>query len=188
MGLLLLVSLASVWRFGQLSGYFPLASLTSLGAVALFGAAYFRSTAEAYAFPLLTLVVSDWWLSQTLYAEYTTTLGFFYTGWWWTYLAFALMVLWSRWVCTSFRVWRLAASSLGVAFIHWVVSDIGPCVASRGMMLASAQEWHMLFRCYLVAIPWSMRFLLGTLLYGTLLFGGFELLRAYLPFLSRQRA
>ena len=88
-GLLVMVSVAAMWRFGQQSGYFPLAEWSLFGAVSLFGAAYFRSTTQAYLFPLFALLVSDIWLAQTVYAEYST-LGFLYRGWWWTYLAFCV--------------------------------------------------------------------------------------------------
>ena len=98
------------------------------------------------------------------------------------------MVLLGRGLFTSLRIWRLGVTCLGAAFIHWLVSDIGPCIEHPFIELSTSEGWSRVFACYLSAIPWSMRFLLGTFSYSVLLFGGFELLKAYVPLLHKQKA
>src|ERR1051326_4060072 len=69
----------------------PLANYSPLGAMALFGGAYFNRRWKAFAFPLLMLLASDVVLHQTVFKRYGN--GFLYDGWYWVYGAFALMVV-----------------------------------------------------------------------------------------------
>ena len=178
--MVLMVAGAAMFRFGQVEGYLPLAGFTFLGACALFGAAYFRSSLQACLFPLLVMLISDVWLSQGMYASYATT-TFLYHGWWWTYLSFLLMILWGRHILSVVRLWRVGLGGLGAALIHWIVSDIGPCIeAGTWAGLIYAKGWQAVMSCYVMGIPWSMRFLYATLAYSALLFGSFEMLRLYL--------
>src|SRR5689334_19057918 len=66
----------------------PLSNFSPLGAMALFGGAYFSGKGKAFGFPLLTLFISDLFLSFTLFNEFRS--GLLYGGWYWTYGAFAL--------------------------------------------------------------------------------------------------
>src|SRR4051812_24187621 len=68
-----------------------LANYSAVGAIALFGGAYFNSNSKAFSFPLLTLLLSDLILSLTVYKSFNA--GFLYEGWYLVYFAFALMVL-----------------------------------------------------------------------------------------------
>ena len=72
-----------------------LANFSPVGAMAVFGGAYFNKQWKAVAFPLLMLFISDVVLQQTVYAgsEY-----FLYGGWYWVYAAFVLMTLTGRWL------------------------------------------------------------------------------------------
>src|SRR5215210_2225225 len=71
------------WGFAFLSNFTP------VGAMALFGGAYFSSK-KAYLFPLLTLWISDIFLSRFVYGH---EWQLFYAGFYWVYGAFALMVM-----------------------------------------------------------------------------------------------
>ena len=53
----------------------PLANFSPLGAMALFGGAYFNKSWKAFAFPLLTLFISDFILHQTVFKAFGN--GFF---------------------------------------------------------------------------------------------------------------
>src|ERR1041385_5981600 len=69
----------------------PLANFSPIGAMALFGGTYFNKNWKAFTFPLLMLFISDIILHQTVFKKYGN--GFLYSGWYWVYGAFALMVL-----------------------------------------------------------------------------------------------
>ncbi len=66
----------------------PMATFTPLGAMALFGGAYFSKSYKAYLFPVLTFWMSDIILNRLVYyGEWR----FFYEGFYWTYGSFALI-------------------------------------------------------------------------------------------------
>lgn len=156
------------------------ANFSSIGAVALFGGAYFKDHLKAFAFPLLSLFLSDFILSITIFSKYSS--GFLYEGWYWTYLAFALMVLVGRVLLKKVNVVNLLASTLAIVLIHWIVSDIGVWYHNP----AYTQDFAGFWACLVKAIPFEIRFLEGTVIYGALLFGAFEILKAKYPVLKLQ--
>lgn len=156
------------------------ANFSSIGAVALFGGAYFKDHIKAFAFPLLSLFLSDFILANTIYKEFSN--GFLYDGWYWTYIAFALMVLAGKIILKKINIGSFLASTLTIVFIHWIVTDFGVWFRNPGFTQDLAGFWLCLER----AIPFEIRFLEGTLIYGAVLFGIFEWLKTKYPVLKLQ--
>jgi len=146
----------------------PLANFSPVGAMALFGGAYFNKSWKAFAFPLLTLFISDFILHQTVFEAYRN--GFLYNGWYWVYGAFALMTLAGRWIMRNVAVRTFLISALTCVFIHWIVTDLGVWIGSK----MYAQTIAGFIECLVAAIPFEGRFLAGTLVYGVIMFGSFE--------------
>jgi hypothetical protein len=115
------------------------ANFSPIGAMALFGGAYFNKRWKAFAFPLLALFFSDLVLYQTVFKGHGN--GLLYGEWYWVYV-----------------------------FIHWIVTDIPVWHGSK----IFSQDMKGYIDCLIVAIPFEWRFLTGTLVYGTVLFGVFE--------------
>jgi len=156
------------------------ANFSSIGAVALFGGAYFKDNLKAFSFPLLSLFLSDFVLSTTIFSKYSN--GFLYEGWYWVYLAFALMVLVGRVMLKNINVVNLLASTLVIVLIHWIVTDFPIWYHNPSYTQDFAGFWLVLEK----AIPFEARFLEGTIIYGALLFGAFEILTAKYPVLKLQ--
>lgn len=156
------------------------ANFSSIGAVALFGGAYFKDHVKAFAFPLLSLFLSDFILANTIFKPYSN--GFLYEGWYWTYIAFALMVLVGRVLLNKVNAVTLLGSTLAIVLIHWIVTDFGIWFKNPAYTQDLAGFWLCLER----AIPFEIRFLEGTLIYGALLFGAFEILKSKFPVLKLQ--
>lgn len=176
--LLLFIIVTGAWRVMVSSGteISILSNFTPLGAMALFGGAYFANW-KGFAFPLLTIWLSDVVLNKLVfYGEWVL----FYDGFLWTYGAFALMVLVGRWMKTNQSVGRFLGSTLLIVFIHWIVTDIGVWLGSTIYPQTLAGFWA----CLVAAIPFEMRFLYSTLLYGGILFGSFEWMRFKIPMLD----
>ena len=146
----------------------PAANFSPLGAMALFGGAYFNKQWKAFAFPLLMLFISDFILQQTVFKAYSN--GILYSGWYWVYGAFALMTLAGRWLLNRVTVKSFIISTLVCLVIHWVVTDIGVWYGSK----IFSQNLKGFIDCLIVAIPYEWRFLTGTLVYGIIMFGVFE--------------
>lgn len=154
----------------------PLTSFSPIGAMALFGGAYFSKRSTSFAVPLLTLFVSDAILAMTVYAKYGN--GILYGGWYWVYGAFALMVVTGKLLLRAVTVKNILVASLSITFIHWVVTDLGVWLGSSHYPQTIAGFWA----CLAAAIPFERNFLLGTLFYSAIMFGSFEwLLKRYRP-------
>jgi|KBSSwiS6_1023812.scaffolds.fasta_scaffold17642_2 hypothetical protein len=156
----------------------PLANFSPIGAMAIFGGAYFNRKWKAFSFPLLALFISDFILHQTVFEAYSN--GFLYSGWYWVYGAFALMTVTGRWVLTKITINRFLISVLVCVLIHWIVTDLGVWLGSK----TYAQNFYGFIACLTNAIPYEWRFLAGTLVYGVILFGLFEWMKRKYPVLQ----
>jgi hypothetical protein len=164
--LLLIIVVIAALRLISFIDMGPLAYFTPLGAMALFGGAYFKGPIKPYLFPLLTLFISDLILSFTLFAEFRT--GLLYSGWHWTYLAFALMTLAGKLLLKTVTVPRVVIAVIAATLIHWLISDIGACVIENKL------TFSFYVQRLISAIPYEWRFLGGTALYSGIMFGIFE--------------
>jgi len=155
-----------------------IANFSAVGAIALFGGAYFNSNSKAFGFPLLVLLLSDIFIAQT------SGFGFFYPGWYWTYIAFILMVMVSKLIIRKVNVQNVVIAAAAAIIVHWIVSDIG------AMYVPGLYEPTLagFITCLIAAIPFELKFVYGTVIYGVVMFGIFELLKARYPFLKMQKA
>jgi hypothetical protein len=169
--LLLIIVAMAILRIASFTGWGPLTVFTPIGAMALFGGAYFNGNIKPYAFPLLTLFISDVIVMNLFFAgsEYRT--GLLYSGWVWTYLAFALMAIAGKLIIRDINVKNIAIAVVVSTLIHWLVSDIGGCLAANTFTFSVYTER------LITAIPYELRFLGGTAFFSALLFGAFELLQ-----------
>lgn len=173
--LLLFILVTGIWRVMISSGseISVLSNFTPLGAMALFGGAYL-SNWKSFAFPLLTIWLSDVVLNKLVfYGEWVL----FYDGFVWTYGAFALMVLVGKWMKNKRTVSRFLGSTMLIVFVHWIVTDIGVWIGSAIYPQTLAGFWM----CLVAAIPFELRFLASSLLYGGILFGSFEWIQIKMP-------
>lgn len=155
-----------------------IANFSGIGAVALFGGAYFKNNISAFLLPVLVLLVSDLGLAATMGMDYG-----FYQGWYYTYIAFILMVLVGKLLINKVNVPNVLGAGLAGVLIHWIVSDFGVWFGSTYYPQTLAGFWQ----CLELAIPFELKFLYGTLGYSALMFGIFEGLKSKYPALSLSR-
>lgn len=155
-----------------------IANFSGIGAVALFGGAYFKNTISAFLLPVLVLLISDLGLAATMGMDYG-----FYQGWYYTYIAFILMVLVGKLIINKVNVQNVLGAGLVGVLIHWIVADFGVWYGSTFYAQTIAGFWA----CLVAAIPFELNFLYGTLGYSALMFGIFEALKAKYPALSVSR-
>ena len=152
-----------------------IANFSGIGAVALFGGSYFKNNVYAFILPVLVLLLSDLGLALTMGVDYG-----FYQGWYYTYVAFILMVLAGKLMINKVNVTSVLGGSVIAVLIHWIVSDFGVWIGSAFYPQTLAGFWA----CLVVAIPFELKFLYGTLAYSALMFGAFEALKIKFPSLS----
>lgn len=150
-----------------------LSNFTPVGAIAMFGGIYFDKKWKAYAVVLLTLWASD------------VIINHGYTGKWsfWSIYTFWYSVCFSLTVLIGSLIKKVTwANSLLIVLapvaIHWLVMDI-PGVTVQGYPVTVGGYIQSLT----AAIPFEKNMLLGDLVYGLLLIGGFEFAKSKYTFL-----
>ncbi|MDB4923744.1 DUF6580 family putative transport protein [Mucilaginibacter sp.] len=174
--LILIILIASVFRL--ISYEFPsLSNFTPMGAIALFGGAYFSDKWKAYLTVLLALFVSDIFINYL----YTSKWVLYYSGSIWVYLPFLIMVLIGTFIKKP-TIANVGLSSIAAVCVHWLVSDLPWFYGTRyphsltgyGMSLTAA-------------IPFELNMLMADVLFCAVLFGGFELAKRKYTVLRSQR-
>ena len=162
--IVVLVAMNRVW-WSMDEAMIPWLNFSPIGAMALFSGTYFRGI-KAVIFPLLALWIGDIFINYGYYGEWR----FFYEGFYWTYGAFALMVLVGYVVMKNRSVSNFLLATLIIVLLHWIITDFG--VWLEGTMYP--KTWSGFWACLVAAIPFERNFLFGTLLYGFMMFGAFE--------------
>lgn len=163
--LVLMIVAAAAFRFVSYKYPYVLSNFTPVGAIALFGGAYFTDKWKAFLVPLATLFTSDILLNYL----YTSKLEFFYSGAVWVYLCFAIIVFIGTLIKKA-NVMSVLSAGIVAVVVHWLIMD---------------QPWlygnlypHTFVgygQSLVAAIPFEKNMLFGDLLFGLILFGGFEL-------------
>ncbi|WP_212000297.1 DUF6580 family putative transport protein [Chitinophaga sp. HK235] len=181
-GILLLFMLAAgiirVMLGADQSTLQPIAMFTPVGAMALFGGASFSEKWKSYAFPLLTLFLSDLVLMQVFHPEYAQ--GLLYKGWMANYISFVFIVLVGQLMIRKMSAGRIALASVAAALVHFTVSNFGVWLSGSTDIttgLPYTQDLAGLTKCYILAIPFMQYFLVGTLVYSAIFFGSFALVQ-----------
>ena len=140
-----------------------LSNFTPVGAIALFGGAYFTDKWKAYLVVLVTLFVSDIIINE-LYSQ-----PFFNNYSLWMYICFGIMVFIGTLIKKASFINVFIGSLAGIA-VHWLIIDL-PWLYGTLYPHTLAGYGQSL----VAAIPFEKNMVLGDALFCTLLFGGFEL-------------
>ena len=173
--LLILMIAAAAMRMPNAAQATPWASYTPIGAMGLFGGAYFTSRWKAVAFPLITLFVSDLIIN---YFVFGGKYGLMYNGWYIIYSIFALIVFFGKWILQKVSVKNVVIAAVVTALGHWLISDFTVWLAGGTdlrTMTPLTRDWAGLIQCYTQGFLFMKHFLIGNLVYSGILFGGFEL-------------
>jgi len=175
--LVLLLLAAAAMRLVNVK-YTALSNFTPVGAIALFGGAYFTDKWKAYVVVLATLFVSDIAINYM----YTSKVILWYGGSFWVYLCFAIMVFVGT-LIKKVNFVNVSAASLVSVLIHWLIMDM-PFLYSVSLYPHTLAGYG---QSLVAAIPFEKNMVLGDMLYCALLFGGFELAKSKYTVLRTNR-
>jgi len=178
-----LTTLVLLAAFSRIVPHLP--NFSPLNAIALFAAAYFARQYQAFLVPLAATWLSDLFLNNVTYAQPGQSFLWFYPGFYWQYLAYALIVLWGIYLLRGrANFLRTVVGVLGGGVIFFLVSNFGVWISGS----LYPQNLDGLIACYIAALPFYRGTLAGDVVFSTLLFGGFQALQHYLPALQRPTA
>ena len=150
-------------------------NFTPIGAMCLFGGAYFQRKWAAFIVPLAALFISDVVLYFVLYGNQGFTVTVMKYHW------FALTVLIGMTLRGGVTIGRVTAASLGASVMFFLLSNFDVWLGSTSYPQTPAG----LLACYVAAIPFGLNMLAGNLVYCALMFGGWELMASRWPALAK---
>lgn len=139
-------------------------NFTAIGAMALFGGAYFPSKKQSLIIPLAALFVSD------LVLGFHSTMAF-------VYFAFVAIGLLGWNLREQKSVVRVGTFALISSSLFFLVSNFGVWVMG-GLY---PMTWSGLVQCYVAAIPFFDNQIYGDLFFSAMLFGCYEAVKRYAP-------
>lgn len=140
-----------------------------IGALAMFGGAYFSSKRAALAIPLLSLIAGD------VFTGFHQLIPFIYAS-------FLVSVAIGFWLRRKRSAPRIGAATIPGAIQFFLVSNFALWASSIGSFPKTAGG---LAACYVAGIPLFWNTLAGDLFYATLLFGGMALAERRFPSLRK---
>jgi len=144
-------------------------NFTPIAAMALFGGAYFTNKKLAFLIPMAAMLLSDLFIG-------------FHSGMPAVYLSFALMVLIGMRISNNIKPKSVIIGSLSASVLFFVITNFGVWMTSATMY---SQGLYGLTACYVAAIPFFHNTVLGDLVFTSVLFGGFYLVRQKFPILAK---
>ncbi len=174
-------------QFGVAAAFIFLAALTRVlphpynatpvGAMALFGGAYFNRRWAALLIPLAALFLSDLILDNVMYKNMFPAFTWLYSGAAWVYGSFLLIAALGWLFLKKVSLLRVAALSLTGSTLFFLVTNFS--VWASGAMYPKTAAG--LSACYAAGLPFYLNALPGDLLWCALLFGGYEWMRSRIP-------
>jgi hypothetical protein len=171
--LILIIVVAALFRLLAFK-YKDLSNFNPVGAIAIFGGAYFAGKWKGYLTVLLALFTTDIVLNYLYFSKLTL----WYSGAEWTYLAFALMVLVGTFI-KKVNVLNVVLAAVVSVLIHWLLTDLPGTLYPH--------TWAGYGTSLVNAIPFEYNMIYGNLVFGILLFGGFELAKTKYTFLRTKK-
>lgn len=178
--LLIFIVVVGSLRIMNVAEFTAWSNFTSIGAMALFGGAYFNQRWKAFAFPLLTLFLGDLIIHTVIFDGK-------YEGRPLIYLAFALIVLIGILVIKKISVKNISFASLFSTLSFWLIADFAVWMSGGTdirTQLPLSRDISGLLQCYWQGFPYMINFLLGTLFYSAIMFGLFEWMQKKFPTLQ----
>ncbi len=175
-GVLVLIVLLAA--FSRLIPHPP--NFAPIGAMSLFGAAYFSRKYLAFVVPIVAMWLSDLLLNNVIYGQYFDHFVWFYNGFYWTYAAFIFIGLIGFGLLKKVRPVNLLIASLSASVVFFLVSNFG--VWASGTMYPNT--FSGLMSCYAAGLPFFKNTIMGDLAYSGALFGIFEVIQYKVPVLK----
>ena len=174
----ILVAIIFLAAFSRLIPHLP--NFSPLGAIGLFGAAYFSKKWQALFLPIAATWLSDLFINNVVYAQYYPKFTWFYEGFYWQYGSYLLIALAGFLIFKKVKTSTVLMGALASTTIFYLVSNLGCWIGST----VYAQNFSGLITCYAAGIPFIKGTLLGDLFYSGVLFGSFALMQQKFPILK----
>ena len=175
---LVLISIILIASLSRLIPHMP--NFSPIGAISLFGAAFFKEKWKAFFIPILATWLSDLFINNIIYSNYNSNFIWFHNGFHWLVFSYGFIVLFGMTLFKSSLTFsRLGIGAFGSGIIFFIISNFGVWV--NGLMYS--KDLLGLINCYIAGIPFFRGTLLGNFFYVPVLFGTYYFLQKRFPIL-----
>lgn len=150
-------------------------NFTAVGAIAVFGGAYFNRKWLAWIVPVIAVWFTDILLNNIVYAQYYEGFVLVTNNFLFTATALVLIVLLAQTLLKKISVLNVFGASIGASAIFFLVSNFGVWLMSAYY----PANIPGLLAAYTAGLPFFLNTLAGDLFYCTLMFGSFAVLDRY---------
>ncbi|MCC8426056.1 DUF6580 family putative transport protein [Mucilaginibacter sp. UR6-11] len=150
--------------------YPVLSNFTPVGAIAIFGGVYFQEKWKAYLTVLLTFVVSDVIINHA----YTSHWSLWSSDTFWNCVCFSITVFVGS-LIKKLNLVNGIVVLLAPVTIHWLIMDL-PWINGAASLYPYSPLGY--WEALVAAIPFEKNMFLGDVVFGIILFGGFELAKS----------
>jgi hypothetical protein len=154
-------------------------NLTPIGAMALFGAAYFDRKIFAFIIPIISIYLSNLVIDNVIYSR--ESFVWLEPSFLWVTGSFVLIAIMGLFTLKKVKVSHVLFSSLAASLIFFLITNFS--VWTGGSIYS--KDFAGLLLCYEAGIPFFWNTLLGDLMYCAVLFGGYEWAKQRAPQLAR---
>lgn len=165
-----MVALSSIYRImpNRPFGFAPQIAL------ALFGGAFFNQNKKwAFALPLLSMFISDL-LYQVLFNFGYSEIEGFYSGQWENYILIGSMTFFGFMISDA-KIFKVALATLAAPTAYFLLSNSLVWMGNGGYQ--HSRNFTGWIQTLVDGIPFYQNSILGTIVFGSILFGGYALLR-----------
>ncbi len=147
-------------------------NFTAVGAMGLFGAAYFKQKYWSLLVPLLALWVSDLILNNVVYGHYYEGFVWFGANVIWVYAGFAAIVGVGLLLLKVVKPGRVLLAAVLASVAFFLISNFGSFVLDPGGIYPNSSAG--LLSAYAAGLPFFWNSLLANIVFSCVLFGIYE--------------
>ncbi len=177
-----ILAITTLILFAGFSRFLQIPNLTAMGAMALFGGAYFNNRFASVLVPLATLFVTDLVLNNVVYAAFNHgQFVWFYAGAAWVYGSYAATIVLSWFLLKKIDAKNVFMASVAGSVLFFIVTNFA---AWQSSALPYPKDLSGLAMSYTAALPFFVNSLASDLFFCAVLFGGFEWAQRRFPVLA----
>ena len=172
----IIIFLILIACFSRIIPHIP--NFTPLGAVALFGASYFKNKIHAFIIPIASLWISDLIINNYVIKGFYEEFVWLYDGFLFQYISFIVITYFGIITLKKINYFKIFGIAVTSSIIFFLITNFGVWLTSNFY----PKNILGIITCYTAALPFYKGTLSGFLFYSMFLFGTYDLSNAKFNF------
>ena len=140
-----------------------ISNFTPIGAIALFGGAYFKNKIHSFIIPILSLWISDLLINNYILSNYEQ-FTWFYPGFLWQYSSFCIIIFIGNFALKKPSIDKIFLSSISSSLLFFIITNFGVWIGG-----SYSNDLAGLATCYILALPFFGYTLVSTIIFSTII-------------------